>query len=145
MITEQNKELTRRWFEEVWNQRRGETIEELMAPSAVAHGLAAADGLGPRNGPPAFRAFWSQFCGAFPDLKIRVEDLIAEEDRVAARISFTGTHQGPHLGTAPTGNQVRGTGITITRWRDGQIVEGWNEFDALGIFLATGAATLARA
>jgi predicted ester cyclase len=140
--TERNKDLSRRWFEEVWNQKRNATIDELMAPEAIAHGLSPGTG-GPRNGPAAFRVFWNQFCGAFPDIHIDVEDLVAEDDKVATRIRFTGTHQGHELGAPPTDKRVSGTGITICRWRDGQIVEGWNEFDALGIFLATGVAKLA--
>ncbi|HEY2587049.1 MAG TPA: ester cyclase [Tepidisphaeraceae bacterium] len=139
--TERNKELTRRWFAEVWNQRREATIDELMSPEAIAHGLSPGAG-GPLKGPAAFRIFWNQFGGAFPDMNITVEDLVAEGDRVAARIRFTGTHQGHHLGAAPTGKRIIGTGITLCRWENGQIVDGWNEFDALGVFLATGVAKL---
>jgi predicted ester cyclase len=142
MSTEQNKQLSRRWFEEVWNQRKSETIDELFAADGIAHGLAP-DGSGPRNGPPAFRTFWKQFCGAFPDLRITVEDVIAEGDQVMVRISFTGTHQGDHLGAAATGKTVTATGLILARWRNGQIVESWNEFDALGVFLATGVVKLA--
>ena len=140
--TERNKALSRRWFEEVWNQRREATIDELMAPNGVAHGLAP-DGSGPRHGPAAFRVFWNQFCGAFPDLHITVEDVIAEGDTVAVRIQFTGTHRGPHLGAPPTGKPITATGITICRWQNGQIVEGWNEFDALRVFLEAGVAKMA--
>lgn len=142
MSTERNKDLTRRWFEEVWNQKRESTIDELMAAEAVAHGLAPGAG-GPLKGPAAFRVFWNQFRGAFPDIRIDIEDVIAEGDRVATRIRFAGTHQGHDLGAPPTGNRVTGTGITWCRWRDGQIVDAWNEFDALGVFLATGVAKMA--
>ena len=137
MSTKRNKELSRRWFEEVWNQRRSDTIDELLAADGIAHGLAS-DGSGPRNGPTAFRSFWGPFCGAFPDLRISVDDVIAEGDKVAVRISFAGTHAGDHLGAPATGNAVAATGLILMRWSDGQIAEAWNEFDALRIFLATG-------
>ena len=119
--------LMRRWFEEVWNQQRPEVIEELMAPDAVGYGLgAAAEGLHGRAG---FQVLHTRFCGAFPDLRIEVDDVIAEGDRSAARLTVTGTHHGDHLGVPATGRPVRFTGIVFSRWQDGQLVEGWNEFD----------------
>jgi len=140
MSAERNKELTRRWFQEVWNQRKSQTIEELLAPDAIAHGLESAE-QPPQRGPAAFRQFWQKFCGAFPDLRIEIEDVIAEGDKTAARFSFRGTHRGDHLGPPATTKPIIATGITITRWRDGQIVEGWNEFDAMRLFQQIGAIT----
>ena len=140
MSTERNKELTRRWFEEVWNQRRAQTIDELLAPDAIAHGLEPG-GADPRPGTAAFRKFWQNFCGAFPDLRIEIEDVIAEGDKTAARFSFRGTHRGDHLGPPASSKPIVATGISITRWRNGQIVEGWNEFDAMRLFQQIGAIT----
>lgn len=134
----QNKELTRRWFEEVWNQRRSEAIDELLAADGIAYGLGGP-GQKPQPGPEHFRQFWQKFCGAFPDLRIRVEDVIGEGDKTAARFSFRGTHRGDHLGPPATGRPISATGMTLIRWRDGQIVEGWNEFDAMGLFQQIGA------
>jgi predicted ester cyclase len=138
MSKETNKALARRWFEEVWNQRREATIDELLAPDTIIHGLAPP-GQPPTPGPESFRAFWRQFSGAFPDLQFTVEDVIAECDLTCIRISFHGTHKGDHLGVNATGNPISGTGIVLTRWRDGRIIEAWNEFDALGIMLKIGA------
>lgn len=140
MGAERNKELTRRWFEEVWNQRKPQAIDELLAPDAVAHGLEPA-GQVPPPGPAGFRKFWQAFCGAFPDLRIEIEDVIAEGDKTAARFSFRGTHRGDQLGPPATHKPIVATGISITRWRDGQIVEGWNEFDAMRLFQQIGAVT----
>ena len=137
MNTEKNKQLVRRWFEEVWNRRRNEAIDELFAPDGIAHGLEPMN-LPPQPGPEPFRIFWKRFCGAFPDLYITVEDIIAEGDKTAVRISFRGTHRGDHLGVPATGKPVTATAMAFNIWRDGQIIEGWNEFDALGIFLDTG-------
>lgn len=68
------------------------------------------------------------FRKAFPDLRFTVEDLIAEGDRVAVRVSFHGTHQGEFLGISSTGRQVVGTGIEIVRFAGGQIVEEWHKY-----------------
>ena len=138
MSTAQNKELTRRWFEEVWNQRRSEAIDPLLAPDGIAYGLDAP-GSTPKPGPEHFRAFWQKFCGAFPDLRVVIEDVIGEGDKTAARFRFHGTHRGDHLGPAATGRPISATGMCLIRWRNGQIVEGWNEFDSMRLFQQIGA------
>lgn len=120
-------QLIRRWFEEVWNQQRAEAVNELMAPDAVGHGLG--DSSAALHGPAAFRQVHARFCGAFPDLHIQVEDVIVEGDRSAARLTVTGTHRGDHLGFPATGRPVRFSGMLLARWRDGQLVEGWSEFN----------------
>lgn len=137
MSTPTNKDLSRRWFEEVWNKRRSEAIDEMFAPDGIAHGLEPL-GRKPLPGPAAFRTFWERFCGAFPDLRVKVEDVIGEGDKTAVRFSFQGTHRGHHLGAPPTGKVIAATGMALIRWRHGQIVEGWNEFDALGLFQEAG-------
>jgi steroid delta-isomerase-like uncharacterized protein len=130
-------ELVRRWFHEVWNEGKKELIDELMAPDCVAHGL----GHGGRDliGPEGFKEFYHRFQGAFPDTHITVEDVFAVEDRVAARWVAAGTHQGEHLGLPASGQPFRVTGMTIVRYRDGRIVEGWNQFDTLGLLQQIGA------
>lgn len=143
MSTELNRRLSRRWFEEVWNKRRAEAIDELFAPDGLAHGLDPLE-TQPTPGPALFRIFWKQFCDAFPDLYVTVEDVIAEGDKTAIRISFRGTHRGPLMGAPPTGQPVIATGISFVRWRNGQIAEGWNEFDALGVFRQAGVVQLAQ-
>jgi len=130
--------LSRRWFEEVWNQRREATIDELFAPDGIAHGLS--DGQKKLPGPVAFRGFWKRFLNAFPDLRIEIDDVITQGDKTALRFHFTGTHRGADLGLTPTGKQVNVTGMSIIRWRDGQIVDGWNEFDVMSLMQQLGAA-----
>jgi len=126
-----NKQLARRWFEEVWNQRRPESIPKMMAADSVSHGLAAS-GAAVRS-PEAFLAFHQAFMDAFPDLKVHIEDLIAEDDKVVTRWRLTGTLKGTGLGVAPTNRTMDVTGISIVRVHNGQFVEGWNNFDALGM------------
>ena len=144
MSAEVNKLLSRRWFEEVWNQRSSDAIDRLFAPDGIAYGLDPLE-VHPPPGPGPFRVFWEQFCGAFPDLYISVEDVIGEGEYTSVRISFRGTHRGDHLGVPATGKAVSSTGISFVRWRDGQIIEAWNEFDALGLFRQIGVARVGTA
>jgi len=130
------KNLARRWFEEVWNQARDATIDELIAPDCVAHGLE--DGGGDMPG-PQFRRFYRQFVSGFPDVKITVDQVIAEGDTTAVRITGRATHAGDGLGVKATGRKVTVSGICMMRWRDGKIIEAWNEFDAAGLLRQIGA------
>ena len=127
-MSEANKTIMRRWFEEVWNQGRSEVIDELMADDVVIHGLADPSG-NPVRGADAFREFHRQFRGAFPNLNVSVEDVIAEGDRAVARCGVRGQHTGDQLGFAATNNPVEFSGIAIVRIEHGKIAEAWNEFD----------------
>jgi steroid delta-isomerase-like uncharacterized protein len=127
-MSEENKALVRRWFEEVWNKGRSDAIDEMFAADGIAHGLSDDEG-SPLKGPADFKPFHETFRGAFPDIEVVVEDLIAEGDLVAARCSVRGKHTGDNLGIAPSNAPVQFTGITIVRIKDGKIVEAWNNFD----------------
>jgi steroid delta-isomerase-like uncharacterized protein len=126
-----NKSLSRRWFEEVWNQGRTRVIDELLAADCIAHGLGEEGQ--PLRGPEHFRRFYDQFRSAFPDVRIDVQDVLAEGDRTAVRFSTRATHTGHGIGLPPTGRAVSVTGMSLMRWADGQIVEAWNEFDAAAL------------
>jgi steroid delta-isomerase-like uncharacterized protein len=131
------KVLIRRWFEEVWNKGREEAIDEMFAEDGVAYGLADETGA-PLRGPAGFKPFFRNFRGAFPDIKVSVEDTIAEGDRVAARCTIHATHAGDSLGFAATQKPMEITGIAIVRIRDGKIVEAWNNFDFMSMFQQLG-------
>jgi len=120
--------IARDWFEQLWNQGDERTIDRLFAEDGVAHGLAGADGNSLR-GPAGFTPFFHAFRTAFPDLQVVVEDTVVEGDKVVARCTVRGTHQGDTLGTPATQKAVLFTGISIMRVRDGKIVEAWNNFD----------------
>lgn len=137
-MSEENKQLIRRWFEEVWNKGRAEAIDEMIADDCVVQGLADAAG-NPVRGPDEYRAFYAQFRQAFPDIIVTVEDTIAEGDLVAARCSVRGKHGGDGLGIAATQSPVEFTGITIVRWKNGKIVEAWNNFDFMTMYRQVGA------
>ena len=135
---EANKELIRRWFEEVWNKGRAEAIPEMFAEDGIAHGLSD-DPVSPLKGPGGFLPFHGQFRGAFPNIEVVVEDQIAEGDLVATRCSVRGKHAGDHLGFAATNSPVAFSGMTITRIKKGKIVEAWNNFDFMTMYRQLGA------
>ena len=127
---EQNKALIQRWFEEVWNKGRADAIDEMLAGDALLHGLSD-DMSAPLIGPVGFKPFHATFRGAFPNIEVIVEDLVAEGDKVVARCSVRGKHTGDHLGVTASNAPVEFTGIGIARVEDGKIVEAWNNFDFL--------------
>ena len=132
-MSEASKALVRRWFEEVWNQGRVETIDEMFAADGVAHGLGE-----PLRGPAGFKPFHAAFRNAFPDIRITLDEVIAEGDLVAYRFTASGTHRGDGLGLAATNTRAQFTGMGMARVRNGKLVEGWNNFDELGMFQQLG-------
>jgi len=136
-MSEANKELIRRWFEEVWNQGRADAIDEMFDENGVAHGLSD-DPANPIKGPTGFRPFHNVFREAFPNMMIVVEDVIAEDDKVAARCSIRAQHEGDFLGKAATQSPVDFTGIAIVRIYNGKIVEAWNNFDFMTLHKQVG-------
>jgi steroid delta-isomerase-like uncharacterized protein len=131
MSAEENIQLMRRWFEEVWNEGRIQTVYELLSADAVARGQRGAEK--EIRGPEEFVKFVREIRGAFPDIKVKVEDVFGTDVRVVLRWSGTMTHTGDALGLPPTGRAVRSRGITIAHIVDGKIVEGWDNWDQLGM------------
>ena len=129
--------LVHRWFDEVWNQGREETVDELSAPGVIGHGLG--EGGADVRSPAAFKVFLRNMRSAFPDVQIRVEDTIIQGDKIAGRVVLEGTHRGDGLGLAPTNRRVSITGIVIFRIANGQITEAWNNWDQLGLLQQLGA------
>lgn len=134
----ENKALACRWFDEVWTRGRTAAIDEMLAPHCVVRGLATDDLVGPE----AFKAFHAAYLGAFPDVQLRVDAIVEENDVVAVRWSGNGTHTGPTLGMDPTGRPVRFSGVTFMRVENGMLVEGWNVFDQLGMLQQLGVTQL---
>jgi steroid delta-isomerase-like uncharacterized protein len=136
-MSEANKELLRRWFEEVWNSGHADAIDEMFAADGIAHGLADQTGDALR-GPTDFRRFHSQMRTAFPDIKVKIDELVAEGDLVAARCSVLGKHEGEGFGIAATNLPVEFTGMTFVRIANGKIVEAWNNFDFMRMYKQVG-------
>lgn len=116
-----NKALVRRWLEQVWNLRDSAAIETLAAEDFVLHHFSMPTPIDRQT----YAQFHPVFMAAFPDFQIVVDDLIAEGDRVTARLTQFATHQGDFLGIAPTGQRVTLPGIAIYRIAGGKIVEAW--------------------
>jgi predicted ester cyclase len=132
-----NKALVAMWFEEVWNKGRSEAIDDMMAPNCVVHGL------GPKpQDIAAFKRFHAQYRDAFPDIRIIIEQTVAEGDVVAVRWNGAATHRGHGLGFAATNRRAQFGGMVFARVSDGKLVEGWNNFDQLGMLLQLGVVTL---
>lgn len=129
--------LAHRWFEEVWNQKRESAIDELSAEDAVVHGLIDHEG-NPVTNRTQFKSLHRQFCAAFPDMRITVEDVLVDGDKLAARCSVTGTHSGSGLMLAATSKPISITGLCIIRIKDGKIAEAWNNFDFLALYQQLG-------
>ncbi len=133
-MSEENKEVIRRFFEEVWNKKNLAAIDELVAADQVDHELPP--GLPP--GREGAKAFISMYLGAFPDLEMTIEDMLAEGDKVSTRWSATGTHSGDLMGIPATGKQVTVTGLDINRVSGGKSVEHWGQFDQMGMMQQLG-------
>jgi len=136
-MSEANKEILRRWFDEVWNKGRDEAIEEMFDENGIAHGLSD-DPANPIKGPRGYKPFYAVFRQAFPNIVIVIEDMVAEGDKVAARCSVRAKHEGEFMGRAATQSPVEFTGITIVRIDNGKIVEAWNNFDFMTMYKQTG-------
>src|SRR5262245_20197020 len=133
----ENKALVRRWFDQVWNKGRAESIDELLSDRSVVHGLG-----NDLIGPAGFKPFHAAYRNAFPDLTLQIDRLVAEDDIVAVHWSALATHAGDGLGFAASGTKVKFTGMAFIRVEGNKLVEGWNNFDQLGLLQQIGVVTL---
>lgn len=133
MSTEENKALVRRGYEEM-NKGNLARMDEGFAADVVVHTPAGQETHGLEEGKQLITKLWR----AFPDHHETVDDIVAEGDKVVARVRWTGTHQGEFQGIAPTGKQVTLRAITIYRIAGGKIVEVWEEADILGLMQQLG-------
>jgi steroid delta-isomerase-like uncharacterized protein len=125
------REVARRWFEEVWNGRRDDLIDELMAPDAYGHVQG-----GEYRGPSGFREMQAMFLGAMPNVHIEIEDILADGERAAVRWRARGTHSGEGFGFSASKREVDVRGTTWLIVKDGKTVEGWDTWDLTGMLAA---------
>lgn len=125
----ENKDLVRGFFEDVWNAGNVNRVEEYMAADFVEHSpLPQA-----AQSASEYREEAAVFQAAFPDIRYTIEDLVAEDAKVGARVTVRGTHEGELMGAAPTGTAVEFAGMAIFRIDDGEIVEMWVQGDFAGL------------
>ena len=134
-MSEVNKNVVRRLFEEVWNKGNLQVTDDLFTPNYAHHDSSTPD-VGP--GPESEKKRATLYRTAFPDLRLTVEDIIAEGETVVARWSCRGTHKGDLNGIAPTGKHVNMTGISIARFTNGKMSEGFVNWDALSLMQQLG-------
>jgi steroid delta-isomerase-like uncharacterized protein len=134
-LSEENKGIVRQQEEELFTQGNLDAGDEVYAPDYVGHDPSISEDV---RGLQAAKRAAAEYRQAFPDLRVSVEDLIAEGDRVAARLRFRGTHLGELDGIAPTGRRVDCTGIVLSRIEGGKIAEDWANFDDLGMMRQLG-------
>jgi steroid delta-isomerase-like uncharacterized protein len=134
-MSEQNKAIVRRLFEELWNKGNLSVADQLFSPNYAHHDPSTPD-VG--RGPESERKRATLYRTAFPDLQLTIEDLLAEGETVMARWSCRGTHKGDLSGIAPTGKQFNISGVSIARLANGKLAEGWVNWDALGLMQQLG-------
>jgi steroid delta-isomerase-like uncharacterized protein len=135
MSKETNIEAQKRFGEAV-NTGNLQEFYELVADSSVDHDPARDQ----EPGPNGYIVFFTMMRTAFPDFKLTVEQLVADEDNVAFAYTATGTHKGDFMGVAPTGKSIKIRGMQISKFEDGKMIERWGSSDELGLLKQIGVA-----
>jgi predicted ester cyclase len=135
MSLEENKTIAYRYFEEAYNQKNINVLDEIVDENVKSHSPQEMRGI------KVIKEYVAENRKTFPDVKFFVEDQIAEGDKVVTRITFKATHKGKFRGIAPTGKKVTVTGINIMKIINGKIVESWAEWDAFGLMQQLGVIT----
>jgi steroid delta-isomerase-like uncharacterized protein len=125
-----NKAIVRRLYEEVWNKRRLEVVDELISPSHALNDPLASDA---QIGPRLYKQRVVEFTNSFPDSRFMIEDMIAEKGKVVASWTFSGTHKGEFRDIPATGKKVSVEGITIHHITNGKILDSYARWDVLGL------------
>lgn len=138
MSVKENKTIVRRYFAGAYADEGEALVDELLAPDYVGRFPPNPDVVGQ----DAIKQFNRETRSAFPDLKLTLDEFIAEGDRVVVRWTMRGTHLGEMRGgIAPTGKPFTVTGTTTNRIVDGKIAEAWGSIDLLGLMLQLGLVT----
>ena len=131
----ENKAVIRRIFDEGMNEQRVEVFDDCLAGTFTNHDMPA-----PSPGPEGFRQVFGMFKAAFPDMHVRLEEILAaEDDKVVTRGEFTGTHKGEFMGVPPSGASINVKFIDIWHVEGGKATENWVRLDLLGLMQQIGA------
>jgi steroid delta-isomerase-like uncharacterized protein len=134
MSTEENKAIVRR-YQEIYNSNNVDALAEVVAENFLTPRMMP--GMPP--GLEGAKAIHRATLLGMPDWHTQIEDLIAEGNKVVARITMTGTHTGDFFGFPATGKKISFTGIYIVRIANGKIEEHWGEEDSMGLLQQLGA------
>jgi steroid delta-isomerase-like uncharacterized protein len=132
MTTEENKALVRRFITEIFEQGRLEAVDKLGADDFIGHSWGNADKEG-------LKAAMARVGQGLTDAKFNIEDVIAEGDLVAVRLTASARHVGDFMGMAASGRSYEIGEIHIFRVRDGKVSEHWHQFDTAGLMKQLGA------
>jgi steroid delta-isomerase-like uncharacterized protein len=135
MAMERNKMAMRRFVEFI-NTASEQLAAELIAPEAIFHVPGRQE---PLRGPDGYLEIIGMMRGGFPDIQWTLEEIIAEDDKIAARFTMRGTHHGPFLGVEPTGKSITVRAVNFYRLADGNFVEERGQPDLLSLLQQIGA------
>lgn len=127
-----NKAVVRRFVEEVWNKGNLNVADEVLAPDYIEY-PSVPDTPAKPVGPDGMKKFVMMFRQAFPDMVFSIDQIVAEEDRVAVQILGRGSHQGEMMGLAPTHRRVTVSGVAIHHLLDEKIVKTYQVVDRLSL------------
>jgi steroid delta-isomerase-like uncharacterized protein len=131
-MAEDNVALGRRWFEEVWNQRKSESVQEFLAADCVMHGISETGE--DVRGHEGFLALHAKLLSAFPDMQFTLHDCFGAGDKIVVRWTATMQHTGPGLGIDATGAEIKLRGMGIARIAGGKVQETWDNWDRMAMF-----------
>ena len=134
-MSDANKAIVRRWFEESINKKNLAVVDELFTQDYVAHMPAGAE---PIRGIAGEKALDSMFHSGFPEGVITIEDMVADGDTVVTRLTYRGTHRGDFQGIPATGKTVVMSGMQVSRIANGKIAEAWHMPDFMGMMRQLG-------
>jgi steroid delta-isomerase-like uncharacterized protein len=129
-----NKALVRRVLEEAFNKGNLAVVDEAIATNYVSYDPAVPT----VHGPAGLKQLIGMYRSAFPDVRLTVEEIVAIGDTVVTRWSATGTHRGPFSGVPPTGRKATVTGMQISHFANGKVVEDFVNWDTLGLMRQLG-------
>ncbi len=135
MSKETNIEAQKRFGDAV-NTGNLQEFYALVADSSIDHDPAPDQ----EPGPNGYIVFFTMMRTAFPDFKLTVEQLVADEENVAFAYTATGTHKGDFMGIAPTGKSINIRGMQISKFEGGKMIERWGSTDELGLLKQIGVA-----
>jgi predicted ester cyclase len=133
-VEAQNKKIAYLEIDKLWNEGNLDVADQVYAPNQILHFRGESYPFGP----DAAKKVVSTWLKAFPDFKFKIEDMVAEGDKVTIRYVFSGTHQGKFWGIAPTGKKINVSQMNIVRFEKGKMVEAWENYDEYGMKLQLG-------
>jgi steroid delta-isomerase-like uncharacterized protein len=136
MSAEQNKALTVRFLEELFNRGNTAIVDEIMAPDFIEREQLPP---GMPNDREGVKVLTSLLRSAFPDFKATIDDVLAEGDKVVMRQTWSGTQKGEFMGVPATGKRVSFGVIDIVRFANGKVVEHWGLMDSMSLMQQLGA------